>query len=240
MKRRFSGPLLLCIVDGFGIAADRPNNAVSQAKTPVLDALFSEYPHSKLITHGEAVGLPEGQMGNSEVGHMTIGSGRVMKQSLQRITDDFTSGALFKTQTWLELQTHIKKARRVHVVGMVSDGGVHSHMDHILALSKAFPEKEISIHAILDGRDTAMRDAINQLTEFQEKLPQNAFVVTLCGRFYAMDRDGNTQRTDAAIQAILDAKGINFDDPLRPSIKRTQLEKQMNLLCQWSMTHLLV
>ena len=204
-------PTLLCIIDGFGKREDTTGNAVKLANTPTLDELYSTCPNSQLITHGEAVGLPNGQMGNSEVGHMTIGSGRVTLQSLDKIQQDFDSGDFTKRRQWQIAARHLRPVRKIHMIGMISDGGVHSHTNHAINLAKILNDsnKQIFVHAITDGRDTAPNDAEKQLNTFLEGTAdlQNVQLATISGRFFSMDRDNRKERTTIAMNAIKSGMG---------------------------------
>jgi 2,3-bisphosphoglycerate-independent phosphoglycerate mutase len=199
-------PLVAIVVlDGWGCAPAGPGNAVELAETPVFDRLWREYPHTTLAASGEAVGLPPGQMGNSEVGHLTIGSGRVLDQDLQRVNRSIASGAFFENEV---LQAAFAKGGQVHLLGLVSHGGVHSHIDHFKALLRFAPERTW-IHAFTDGRDVSPTSAVHDLAE----LPTER-IATVSGRYYAMDRDKRWERTDAAYSAIVDGVGARAADPV--------------------------
>lgn len=204
-------PTLLCIVDGLGEAPASEGNAIFRANTPTLDKLYENCPHSQLITHGQSVGLPEGQMGNSEVGHMTIGSGRVMLQSLDKIQKDLDTGAFIKGRPWQIAERKLRPVKTVHLIGMISDGGVHSHTNHAVGLAKLLSQhgKKVFVHVITDGRDTLPNDATNQISAFIKALEgvPNVVIATISGRFYAMDRDNRKERTTLAINAIKNATG---------------------------------
>jgi 2,3-bisphosphoglycerate-independent phosphoglycerate mutase len=195
----------LVVLDGWGIAPPGPGNAVELADTPVFDGLWREYPHAQLAASGEAVGLPPGQMGNSEVGHLTIGSGRILDQDLQRVNRAVETGAIFENET---LRSVFERAERVHLLGLVSHGGVHSHIDHLKALMEFAPEKTW-IHAFTDGRDVSPTSAIDDLAE----LPLDR-IATVAGRYYAMDRDRRWDRTQRALDAIVNGEGAHDGDPL--------------------------
>jgi 2,3-bisphosphoglycerate-independent phosphoglycerate mutase len=199
-------PLLaLVILDGWGCAPPGPGNAVELADTPVFDRLWAEYPHTTLKASGEAVGLPAGQMGNSEVGHLTIGSGRVLDQDLQRINRAVADGSFFENPA---LKGAFAKGGNVHLLGLVSHGGVHSHIDHLQALLRFAPERTW-IHAFTDGRDVSPHAAADDLAE----LPADR-IATVAGRYYAMDRDQRWERTELAFEAIVDGKGEHAEDPV--------------------------
>src|SRR5215208_6289050 len=176
----------LVVLDGWGCAAPGPGNAVELAATPVFDRLWAEYPHTTIAASGEAVGLPPGQMGNSEVGHLTIGSGRVLFQDLMRVNKAIADGSFFENAS---LKDAFERGDRVHLLGLVSHGGVHSHSDHFHALLPFAPEKTW-IHAFTDGRDVSPHAAQSDLAE----LPTDR-IATVCGRYYAMDRDQHWERT---------------------------------------------
>jgi 2,3-bisphosphoglycerate-independent phosphoglycerate mutase len=195
----------LVILDGWGIAPPGPGNAIELAETPVFDRLWREYPHATLQASGEAVGLPAGQMGNSEVGHLTIGSGRILFQDLVRVNKAIESGELFENEA---LRGAFERGENVHLLGLVSHGGVHSHIDHLRALLTFAPEKTW-IHAFTDGRDVSPHSAVHDLAE----LPIDR-IATVAGRYYAMDRDKRWDRTEQALRAIVDGEGEHADDPI--------------------------
>jgi 2,3-bisphosphoglycerate-independent phosphoglycerate mutase len=197
--------VVLVVLDGWGCAPAGPGNAVDLAETPVFDRLWAEYPHTTLKASGEAVGLPPGQMGNSEVGHLTIGSGRMLDQDLQRINRAIEDGSFFENEA---LRAAFDKGGDVHLLGLVSKGGVHSHLDHLKALLRFAPERTW-IHAFTDGRDVSPTSAARDLTE----LPVER-IATVCGRYYAMDRDQRWDRTERAYDAIVEGKGEPADDPV--------------------------
>jgi 2,3-bisphosphoglycerate-independent phosphoglycerate mutase len=195
----------LVILDGWGIAPAGPGNAVELAETPVFDRLWRDYPHAQLVASGEAVGLPDGQMGNSEVGHLTIGSGRILFQDLVRVNRAVESGELFENEA---LRGAFERGENVHLLGLVSHGGVHSHIDHLQALLRFAPEKTW-IHAFTDGRDVSPHSAVHDLAE----LPVDR-IATVAGRYYAMDRDKRWDRTERALRAIVDGGGAHAGDPI--------------------------
>ena len=192
----------LVVLDGWGCAPPGPGNAVELARTPVFDRLWREYPHTTLAASGEAVGLPPGQMGNSEVGHLTIGSGRILFQDLQRVNAAVRDGSFFENPA---LVAAFERARErggdVHLLGLVSKGGVHSHLDHLQALlelaRRQGMEERTWIHAFTDGRDVSPTSAVVDLAE----LPPER-LATVVGRYYAMDRDQRWERTQKALDAI--------------------------------------
>jgi 2,3-bisphosphoglycerate-independent phosphoglycerate mutase len=197
--------VVLVVLDGWGCTSPGPGNAVDLARTPVFDRLWERYPHTTLKASGEAVGLPPGQMGNSEVGHLTIGSGRVLDQDLQRINRAIEDGSFFENRA---LKAAFDKGGEVHLLGLISYGGVHSHIDHLKALLRFAPERTW-IHAFTDGRDVSPTSAVHDLAE----LPRER-IATVGGRYYAMDRDGRWERTDRAFRAICLAEGAEADDPV--------------------------
>lgn len=201
-------PVLLCILDGFGIGDDGDEfNAIARAKMPNWQRILKTYPHSKLATSGLDVGLPEGQIGNSEVGHMTIGAGRVIYQDLPRINQAIIEGSLAANSDLQALIADLSKSGKVcHLMGLVSDGGVHSHLDHIIFLARLLTKNQVKfvIHSFLDGRDVAQKSA----TEFLVKL-QEFKIATICGRYYAMDRDQKWDRIALATDSIIFAKSKN-------------------------------
>jgi len=203
-------PILLCILDGWGIGDDLdPHNAIAQANTPNYDRFLKEYPSSKLETSGLAVGLPEGQIGNSEVGHMTIGSGRVIFQDLPKINNAINDGSLLNNSQIHKLITDLKESKKAcHLMGLFSDGGVHSHIDHIIYLYKILTQNDITtyIHAFLDGRDVPQKSALDFLNK-----EENLNIATISGRYFSMDRDNNWDRVKLAYDSIISADCPNFD-----------------------------
>lgn len=208
-----SKPILLAILDGLGLAEGGPYNAFDQAHTPVLDHLM-EKGYAKLEASGEAVGLPDGQMGNSEVGHTNMGAGRIIYQELTRITRDARDGTLAKNPVLQEGFFHAMD-HALHLVGLVSCGGVHSHRDHLVSLVKEAKEagvKKIYIHAILDGRDVPPTSAREEIRKLQEDLAiiGAGEVVSLIGRFYAMDRDTRWERVEVAYDLLTQGRGRDY------------------------------
>jgi 2,3-bisphosphoglycerate-independent phosphoglycerate mutase len=211
-KRR---PVMLVIMDGWGWREDPADNAVLQAHTPTFDRLWSTCPHSLLHTSGEDVGLPPGQMGNSEVGHLNIGAGRVVMQDLPRITDAVATGAIARAPALTGLIGQLRQSGGTcHLMGLVSPGGVHSHQDHVVALAGILAEAGIPavVHAFTDGRDTPPRMAETCLKDLIGALPPSVPVATVCGRYYAMDRDNRWDRVTKAYNALVDADGAHFPD----------------------------
>lgn len=208
-------PVMLVVLDGWGWREDKADNAVRQAKTPTFDRLWNNGPHGFLHTSGKDVGLPDGQMGNSEVGHLNIGAGRVVMQDLPRIGHAIASGEIKKAPALKSLIDKLKKSKGTcHLVGLVSPGGVHSHQDHGAALTKILTDAGIPTvaHAITDGRDTPPQSAGEDLKRFTAALPKSVPVATVIGRYYAMDRDKRWDRVQKAYDAIVEAEGAKFPD----------------------------
>ncbi|MBT2131613.1 2,3-bisphosphoglycerate-independent phosphoglycerate mutase [Aliiroseovarius lamellibrachiae] len=203
-------PVVLCILDGWGLREGRENNAPALANTPNFDRLMATCPNSTLITHGPDVGLPTGQMGNSEVGHTNIGAGRVVAMDLGQIDLAIEDGSFFDNDALGDFIAKMKASGgTAHLAGLVSPGGVHSHQDHMLAAAKALTDAglEVAIHAITDGRDVAPSSARDQLAEFEAALPKGANIVTVVGRYFAMDRDNRWERVALAYEVMVNAKG---------------------------------
>lgn len=213
MKNR---PVCLVIMDGYGLASASQTNAVSLAKKPNLDRIFKEYNAKTLNASGEAVGLPEGQMGNSEVGHMNIGAGRIVWQSLSRINNAIKTGEFNENKAILDaIDNALKNNKKFHIFGLASDGGVHSHTSHIIAISKLAHMKgvkDVYYHAFLDGRDVAPKSAKIYLEKIINE--GDVKVATVGGRYYAMDRDKNYDRIQKAYDAMTIAKGEYYANPL--------------------------
>ena len=199
--------VMLVIMDGFGIRENTYGNAIAAAKKPNLDRIFAKYPHTLIQASGEAVGLPEGQMGNSEVGHMNIGAGRVVFQSLTRVNIAVRDNTLDKMPAIHEAIEHAKKNHSaLHVMGLMSDGGVHSHINHIIYLMNAAREagvEQVYVHAFLDGRDVPPKSAKEYLTMLQDACHEGVKIGVVTGRYYAMDRDKNYDRTQLAYNALV-------------------------------------
>ena len=208
-------PSLLIILDGFGVNPSRINNAVAEAHTPRLDEYFSKHPHITMEASGRAVGLPIGQMGNSEVGHLTLGCGSIMRQDLVRIDDAIESGEFAENAALVAaLDDAAAKGRPMHLIGLVSDGGVHSHINHLLALIDLCAQRGIKplVHMITDGRDTAPMAAIGYLPKLEAALDEaNGAIATICGRYYAMDRDNRWDRVEVAWRAMTQLDGEQHD-----------------------------
>ncbi|HTD09031.1 MAG TPA: 2,3-bisphosphoglycerate-independent phosphoglycerate mutase [Solirubrobacteraceae bacterium] len=200
-----AGSACLIVLDGWGLAEPGPGNAVSLAKTPVFDELWESYPHTTLTAWGRAVGLPEGQMGNSEVGHLNLGAGSVVRQDLVRIDDAVADGSLAQNEL---LRAAFADAERVHLIGLVSDGGVHSSIDHLralIALGHSLAVQDLVVHAFTDGRDTLPHAGVNYLRELDGT--QGVRVGSVVGRYWAMDRDRRWERVQRAYDMLVHASG---------------------------------
>jgi 2,3-bisphosphoglycerate-independent phosphoglycerate mutase len=211
-KRR---SVMLAILDGWGWREDSADNAIRQAKTPTFDRLWSSGPHGFLRTSGKDVGLPDGQMGNSEVGHLNIGAGRVVMQDLPRIGAAIASGEMARTPALVELINKLKASGGIcHLLGLVSPGGVHSHQDHAAALAKILAAAGVPtlIHALTDGRDTPPQSAGDDVKRLVAALPPSVKIATVCGRYFAMDRDKRWDRVEKAYNVIVAAEGPRFPD----------------------------
>jgi 2,3-bisphosphoglycerate-independent phosphoglycerate mutase len=197
-------PCLLIILDGWGIRDASENNAIKMATTPFMDQLLATWPHTRLRCHGEAVGLPDGVMGNSEVGHMNIGAGRVVYQNLLRINNAIADGSFAKNPAFDRVMRRVhEKKKALHLIGLLSDGGVHSHIDHLkalLLLARDRGIKQVFVHAILDGRDTPPTSGVTYLKQLAKIIKQvgNGVIASICGRYYAMDRDTRWDRVEKA------------------------------------------
>ena len=213
-------PTILIIMDGFGLRDSDQGNAVHAAKTPVLDKLFSENPCSRLSASGLDVGLPDGQMGNSEVGHTNIGAGRVVFQDLPKISKAITDGDFFQNKAYLEAMTAARDAgKAVHIMGLTSDGGVHSHLEHMKAAVKMASElgcDPVYVHCFLDGRDVPPTSGKGYVAEMKQVCDQyGAEIATVAGRYYAMDRDTNWDRVEKAYAAMVYGESAEFNpDPV--------------------------
>lgn len=209
MQRR----VLLIIMDGWGLAPAGPTNAISVARTPNFDSLWSQNPHFRLNASGSAVGLPGGQMGNSEVGHMTIGSGRIPLQDLPRITAAIKDGSFFHNQVILDAFKVAKEnKKKVHLVGLLGDGGVHAHESHLFALlemAKHNAIHDVYVHGFTDGRDTDTHSGITSVGRLENEMKKIGVgkIATICGRYYAMDRDHRWERTELAYRALVAGEG---------------------------------
>ncbi len=217
-------PVVLAILDGWGYSQDSAANAITTADTPVMDALWEAYPHTLIAASGGAVGLPDDQMGNSEVGHLTIGSGRVIRQELVRISQAVRDGSLATTPALNGLaDTLLANGNTLHLIGLCSDGGVHSHLDHLGGLLRWAAERglrKVCLHVITDGRDTPPTSAPEYLDRIKRLLQEAGVgeITTLCGRYWAMDRDHRWERTEKAYRLLTEAS------PLSPQAPREMLE----------------
>ena len=221
-------PAVLCVLDGWGCRSDPKDNAILAAKTPNYDRMLKECPHARVATSGRAVGLPDGQMGNSEVGHTNIGAGRLVMQDLPRIDDAVETGLIADRPALIALIKAATKATGVvHVMGLMSPGGVHSHQKHISALVRilAGAGLKIRIHAFLDGRDTPPQSALQFVKSFEASIAglANAGIAVVSGRYYAMDRDKRWERVAKAYAAIVDAQGARFEGA-QAAIERSYAE----------------
>lgn len=211
-----SKPLVLVILDGWGYRQDAPDNAITRAHTANFDELWHTYPHTLLEASGAAVGLPDGQMGNSEVGHLNMGAGRVVYQDITRINRAIGNGQFAQNNEILQAMSHaVHKGSRLHLMGLVSDGGVHSHIDHIyalLALAKQQGVRELYLHAFLDGRDVPPQSAQAYLAAVERFMQQQGLgkIATVSGRYYGMDRDQRWERIEKAYTCITEGAGFHF------------------------------
>ncbi|MDP4171913.1 MAG: 2,3-bisphosphoglycerate-independent phosphoglycerate mutase, partial [Bacillota bacterium] len=213
-------PVALIILDGFGCRGETKGNAVAQAKKPNFDRFWDTYPHSHLIASGEAVGLPEGQMGNSEVGHLNIGAGRIVYQSLTRVNVAIREGEFEKNETFTGAMEHVKKnGTSLHLFGLLSDGGVHSHIQHMFALLKLAKDEgveKVYVHAFLDGRDVGPKTAETYIQQTLDKMKEYGVgqFATISGRYYSMDRDKRWERVEKSYRAMVDGEGPSYSNPL--------------------------
>ena len=217
--------VILIIMDGWGLGKVQKSDAIRHSKTPFVSSLYSNYPHTTLITCGEDVGLPEGQMGNSEVGHLNLGAGRIVYQELQRINVAIKTGELAGNETLLKAIRYAKENERpLHLIGLVSDGGVHSHLNHVKALTSLCSAEGVTnvlIHAFTDGRDTDPKSGLGFLTDLQQHLDKTVGkIASVTGRYYAMDRDKRWERVKLAYDALVNGIGENSDDILN-AVKRS-------------------
>ncbi|RYZ24351.1 MAG: 2,3-bisphosphoglycerate-independent phosphoglycerate mutase [Chitinophagaceae bacterium] len=211
--------VILVIMDGWGLGQVPASDAIRAARTPFVDSLYQQFPHTTLTTCGEQVGLPEGQMGNSEVGHLNLGAGRIVYQELQRINVAVRSGELAANQALLDLIAYSKNnGKPLHLMGLVSDGGVHSHTKHLMALTdicKAHGLTEVYIHAFTDGRDTDPKGGYGYVTELEKHLQGSVgTIATVSGRYYAMDRDNRWERVQKAYDVLVHGVGEKYNSAL--------------------------
>ncbi|WP_261134247.1 2,3-bisphosphoglycerate-independent phosphoglycerate mutase [Bacillus sp. Marseille-Q3570] len=213
-------PVALIILDGFALRDETKGNAVAQAEKPNFDRYWNEFPHSQLQACGEAVGLPVGQMGNSEVGHLNIGAGRIVYQSLTRVNLSIKEGEFYEKQTFLDAMDHVKKKdSALHIFGLLSDGGIHSHIDHLYALLKLAAKENVEkvyVHGFLDGRDVGPQTAKTYIKALQEKMAEYGVgeIATLSGRYYSMDRDKRWDRVERSYRAMTYGDGPSYHDPI--------------------------
>jgi 2,3-bisphosphoglycerate-independent phosphoglycerate mutase len=213
-------PVALIILDGFACRSEREGNAVAQAKKPNFDRYWNTFPHAQLTASGEAVGLPEGQMGNSEVGHLNIGAGRVVYQSLTRVNVAIREGEFERNETICAAMDHVKKTgTNLHLFGLLSDGGVHSHIQHMFALLKLAKEEGVQnvyVHAFLDGRDVGPQTAGTYIQETLEKMKEYGVgeFATISGRYYSMDRDKRWERVEKSYRSMVYGEGPTYTDPM--------------------------
>lgn len=209
-------PVALIVLDGFALREETKGNAVALAKKPNFDRYWNEFPHTTLTACGEAVGLPEGQMGNSEVGHLNIGAGRIVYQSLTRVNIAIREGEFEKNETFLAAIKHVKeKGTSLHLFGLLSDGGVHSHIHHLYALLNLAAKegvKNVYIHGFLDGRDVGPQTALQYINELNQKLEEYGVgeIATISGRYYSMDRDKRWERVEKAYRAMVYGEGPTY------------------------------
>ena len=212
-------PVVLVILDGWGYRPDVKCNAIAQAKTPNMDSLWAVYPHTLIDTSGRAVGLPDGQMGNSEVGHLNIGAGRVVPQELVRISDAVKDGSILDNPALVEVCEAVKQRQsKLHLIGLCSDGGVHSHLDHLIGLLQLAQNREIRevcLHVITDGRDTDPRDGLLAIKKIETAIAEIGVgkIVTISGRYYALDRDNRWDRVKLAYDTMTDPGAGTGADP---------------------------
>ncbi|MGH1453954.1 MAG: 2,3-bisphosphoglycerate-independent phosphoglycerate mutase [Paracoccaceae bacterium] len=209
-------PVVLCILDGWGHREERKANAPALAATPNFDRIWRDCPHNLLITHGPDVGLPTGQMGNSEVGHTNIGAGRVVAMDLGQIDLAIEDGSFFESPAILGFVEELKRSGgRAHVMGLVSDGGVHGHLSHIIAAIRMITDHGVPVvlHAVTDGRDVAPKSAYGYLEDLADAMPGDATIATVCGRYYTMDRDNRWERVAEAYDVMIHGKGHHSATP---------------------------
>ncbi|MFH0856386.1 MAG: 2,3-bisphosphoglycerate-independent phosphoglycerate mutase [bacterium] len=218
-------PVALIILDGWGIAPPSRSNAITMAKTPAIDNLIASYPAMTLQASGESVGLPWGEMGNSEVGHLNIGAGKIVYQDLPRITNAILNGTFFTNSYFLKAISHVKDSKgklKLHLIGLVSSGGIHSYLDHLFALmemAKNQDIKEVYIHAILDGRDMPYNSGVSIINKILEKIKEIGLgkIASISGRYYAMDRDNHWERIEKAYNVMTGKADFisKFSDPIK-------------------------
>ena len=211
---------MLMILDGWGITQDPKVSAIYNAKTPFINSLYDDFPHASLRTDGEHVGLPEGQMGNSEVGHMNLGAGRIVYQDFVKINNAVTDGSIAKEKVITDAFDYAKnEGKKVHFLGLLSDGGVHSHIDHLKGLLNAadnYGLEDVFVHAFTDGRDVDPKSGYGFISDLEDKLSEsNAKLATVTGRYYAMDRDKRWERIKLAYDALVNSEGLRTQSVLK-------------------------
>lgn len=213
-------PIALIVIDGWGYSPEREGNAIALAQTPFYDEIREKYPQTLLEASGQRVGLPAGVMGNSEVGHLNLGSGRVIRMDVSRIDYSIETGALFKNEVLMNVMDGAQeRAKTLHLMGLLSDGQVHSSQEHLYSLLRMAKQRgveRVCIHAFLDGRDAPPQSAINYLEKLQQKIAEIGVgeIATLCGRYYAMDRDKRWERTARAFNLLIRGEGERNSDPI--------------------------
>ena len=211
-------PIILCIMDGYGLSNSDVGNCINKAKKPNLERVFSTYPTTLIEASGEAVGLPDGQMGNSEVGHLNIGAGHIVYQSLTLINKAVKDGTFFKNEKYLSAMKNVlENNKKLHVFGLMSNGGVHSHVDHICALikmAKMVGLDDVYVHCFMDGRDVDPNAGVTFVNQVQDTISEVGIghIASISGRYYAMDRDKNMDRIDVAYKVLVDRNGNSFKD----------------------------
>ena len=211
---------MLIIMDGWGLGRQDDSNAIFKTETPFINSLYQNYPHTTLVTCGEDVGLPDGQMGNSEVGHLNLGAGRIVYQELQRINVAIKDGSFMKNEVLLNTLNFAKDHhKKLHVIGLVSNGGVHSHINHLEAICQTCDHiglQDVFIHAFTDGRDCDPKSGLGFIKDLQNKIAQTSVkLASICGRYYAMDRDQRWERVQIAYHALVHGKGVLSNDPIQ-------------------------
>jgi len=222
-------PLVLVILDGWGIAPEGPGNAVALAKTPNFNALWASYPHTQLLASGESVGLPKGEPGNSETGHLNLGAGRVIYQDLPRINLSIANGTFFKNTAFLKAIVHVRQNKSsLHLMGLVGSGGVHSNIEHLYALLRLAKEEQVDnvyLHLFTDGRDSPPTSALIFISQVEAELKEIGIgkIATVCGRYYALDRDNRWERTQKVYDALTLGVGLkakNAEEAIKNSYKK--------------------